>query len=275
MSAHHPVFAHLGASARRAPAVVAHRGDSSNFPENTLAAFAAGQRLGVAMQEFDVRATRDGVLACIHDATFDRTTDAPVRMGPGAMVAETTWAEAARLDAGAWRGDAHRGCRIPTLADVLQLLATGGIAMIEHKAGAAADYVAAVRQANAVPRAILQSFDWTFVAAAQRLAPEIAFALLGPTDTHPTLGDEAIAAAHSHGAGMLHWAARDVTAEGIARCHAADLLVCTYTTDDDLGLCGGAALGLDAMCTNVPARMLQLQRDGRLLRPSIGPARDP
>ena len=43
---------------------------------------ASALRLGVMMQEFDVRQTRDGMLACLHDATLDRTTDAARRLGP-------------------------------------------------------------------------------------------------------------------------------------------------------------------------------------------------
>jgi len=46
--------------------------------------------------------------------------------------------------------------------------------------------------------------------------------------------------------------------------------VCTYTTDDEVGWVGGAQLRFDAMCTNDPARMLELQREGALRRPVDG-----
>ena len=32
--------------------------------------------------------------------------------------------------------------------------------------------------------------------------------------------------------------------------------MCTYTSDDELSWFGGAAIGVDAMCTNDPQRML-------------------
>ena len=111
MTSAHPVFRGLIEQSRCGPVVVAHRGDSANFPENTLPAFAAALQLGVAMQEFDVRATRDGMLACLHDATFDRTTDAALRLGPGALIAETTWREVRTLDAGG-------GAPVPSLSEV-------------------------------------------------------------------------------------------------------------------------------------------------------------
>lgn len=253
------MFSLLREQSRCGPVAVAHRGDSANHPENTLPAFASALALGVAMQEFDIRTTRDGVLVCIHDATFDRTTDAAVRIGPGALVAQTTWNEARALDAGSWRGAAHRGARIPSLGEVLDLLGPRCIAMIEHKAGDAGAFVAELRRAGADRRAVLQSFDWPFVAAAREHDPDLALALLGPTQCCPWLDAKAIAAAQKVGAGMLHWSAGEITAEAVQRCHSAGLLVCSYTTDDELGMCGGAALGLDAMCTNLPGRLLGLR----------------
>ena len=265
------VFERLAQRSGNGPAVVAHRGDSARLPENTLPAFASALRLGVPMQEFDVRATRDGVLVCLHDATLDRTTDAPQRLGPGALVAETTWAETRQLDAGAGRDVADGPVRIPSLAEVLALLAPDCIAMIEHKAGRPESYLTELRRCGALGRSILQSFDWDFVTAARRHEPGLACALLGPNRANPRLDRQAIRAALDVGAGMLHWQAGDVTREAVVACHEAGLRLCTYTTDDDLGLCGGAALGLDAMCTNRPARMLELAAD-RWCAPRSAPA---
>lgn len=258
------VFALLREQSRSGPVVVAHRGDSEHFAENTLPAFAAACRSGAGMQEFDVRTTRDGVLVCIHDDTFDRTTDATSRLGPGALVAETTFAEARTLDAGSWRDPRQRGAKIPSLAEVLDLLLPGCIAMIEHKAGAPDAYLGELRRRGEHPHCILQSFDWDFVAAAGRAAPQLALALLGPTPQCPRLDAGAIAAAQRLGAGMLHWSDRGLRREDVVSAHEAGLLVCTYTTDDDIGLLGGAAMGIDAMCTNRPERMLQLRRAGLL-----------
>lgn len=260
------VFVRLADAGRGGPVVVAHRGDSAHFAENTLPAFASALRLGVRMQEFDVRPTRDGVLVCLHDATLDRTTDAAQRLGPGALVAETTWAEVQQLDAAGWHATAGGPTGVPTLADVLALFAPDCIAMVEHKAGDAAAYVAALRRAGAVDRSILQSFDWAFVAAAKRNAPDLAVALLGPNEVCATLSAEAIDAARRIGAGMLHWQATALTAAEVESCHAHGLLLCTYTTDDDLGFHGGSALGLDAMCTNRPGHMLRQREQIARLR---------
>lgn len=260
----HPVFDRLREAARSAPLVVAHRGASDQHPENTLAAFVAARQLGVPMQEFDVRATRDGVLVCVHDETCDRTSDAARRLGPGALVAQLCHAELADLDMGSWKSDAHAGERLPTLAEALAAIAPA-VALVEHKAGTAAAYVAALRTAGQLQGCILQSFDWSFLAAARQLAPELALAALGPGQ-HARPDEAALAAARRLGAGMLHWAADGLGHEDVERIHAAGLLVCTYTTDHEVGWYGGANLGFDAMCTNRPRRMLDLVRQGRLRR---------
>jgi len=47
--------------------VIAHRGASSDLPENTLPAFERAIALGADYVEFDVRAARDGSLVVCHD----------------------------------------------------------------------------------------------------------------------------------------------------------------------------------------------------------------
>src|SRR5689334_23672697 len=56
------------------PWVIAHRGDSSHVPENTLEAAQRAWDVGADAWELDVRLTRDGVPVVIHDATLVRTT---------------------------------------------------------------------------------------------------------------------------------------------------------------------------------------------------------
>jgi glycerophosphoryl diester phosphodiesterase len=265
MASLNPVFDAVRRLAQDGPLVVAHRGDSSRFAENTLPAFRSAKDLGVSMQEFDVRCTRDGQLVCIHDASADRTSNAAQVLGPGALVAQATLAELRRLDAGSW----HEGtgaATIPTLAEVLSVVMPDAIAMIEHKAGSAADYVGELQRLGAVHGCIVQSFDWAFVEQAKGLAPALAVAVLGPSEAVPRPDDAALAKARALGAGMVHWHCQALSGDDVARIHAAGMLVCTYTTDDEAGLRGGAAMGFDAMCTNVPTRMKALRASGCLRR---------
>ena len=95
---------------------VAHRGLLRDAPENTLPGFKAclDAHLGF---EFDVRRSSDGALVCIHDDTLDRTTDGT---GP---VAAATLDDLRALDAGGWFAPAFRGMRVPTVEEIMALIA--------------------------------------------------------------------------------------------------------------------------------------------------------
>jgi glycerophosphoryl diester phosphodiesterase len=261
-----PLLHRLRELSRPGPIVVAHRGDSRNFAENTLGAYRVAVELGAPMIEFDVRQTRDGELVCVHDATLDRTSDAARLLGPGALVAQVTMQETAGLDCGGWHGEQGRGERLPSLADALQLMLPRCIPMIEHKAGAASAYATLLRRLGVVDQVLVQSFDWQFVRALRREQAEVTLGLLGPGPAAEQLDERVLAAAAAVGASFVHWDARELGKEQVDAARAAGYWVCTYTTDDDLGLLGGAALGLDGMCTNDPAHALLLQRSGLLAR---------
>ncbi len=62
------------------PRVVAHRGDSAHFPENTLEAFRSAHKMGVDVIETDVHLSKDGFLVIWHDDTLDRNTNATGRI---------------------------------------------------------------------------------------------------------------------------------------------------------------------------------------------------
>jgi len=94
--------------------LIAHRGYSSEAPENTFAAFDLAIERGYWDIEFDVQLTSDGVPVIIHDETLERTTN-----GVG-LVAEHTYAELAKLDAGSWFAESFAGQRIPSLEDFLK-----------------------------------------------------------------------------------------------------------------------------------------------------------
>jgi glycerophosphoryl diester phosphodiesterase len=57
--------------------IVAHRGASSEAPENTLAAFAKAIEVGADMIEFDVRRASNGSLVISHDPIREPALDLP------------------------------------------------------------------------------------------------------------------------------------------------------------------------------------------------------
>lgn len=109
-------FAHQGGVV-----LLAHRGFSGRFPENTMLAFAKAAELPIDGLEMDIYATRDDVLVISHDDSLPRTTNGNGR------IQEHTLAELKELDAGyrftpddgqtfPFRG---QGITMPTLEEVL------------------------------------------------------------------------------------------------------------------------------------------------------------
>jgi glycerophosphoryl diester phosphodiesterase len=124
-------FEHMLKSPRQEVTAVAHRGLLRDCPENTLPNFAACLDLHLGF-EFDVRRTADGQLVCLHDETLDRTTDGEGPLG------KRTLAEVRKLDAGSWFGKEFAGLQVPTIGEVLSLIAaapqSAGIYTVDLKA---------------------------------------------------------------------------------------------------------------------------------------------
>lgn len=94
--------------------LVARRGNSAEFPENTLPALRSAIALGARFIEIDVHLSTDGTPMVCHDKEL-------LRSG----TAGATAAQLEQIDAGeiARLGEQFRGTRIPTLATALGLLA--------------------------------------------------------------------------------------------------------------------------------------------------------
>jgi glycerophosphoryl diester phosphodiesterase len=141
--------------------VIAHRGNSAFFPENTLESFQQGMALGADALEFDVRVTRDGTAVVIHDPTLDRTTN-----GTGAVSA-LTLEELQRLDAGyrftrdGGRTFPFRGCgiTIPTLELVLSTFPLVHMIVEIKTRDASAEVLRLLTGTGAAGRCLIGSFD--------------------------------------------------------------------------------------------------------------------
>ncbi len=57
--------------------LIAHRGDNTNYPENSYAGIESALRAGALFVEFDVQMNADKTLVIIHDTDFKRTANNP------------------------------------------------------------------------------------------------------------------------------------------------------------------------------------------------------
>lgn len=139
---------------------IAHRGAKGYAVENTLVAFQKALDMGADGIELDVLVSSDGHLVVFHDEALDRLTN-----GTG-LVSELTLTEIQSfriLEAGTQKAS---DLRIPTLAEVLDVVDGQCLLNIELKIFDAADKVAAlienyVSQTNwTYDNFIVSSFDW-------------------------------------------------------------------------------------------------------------------
>lgn len=234
------------------PLVVAHRGNSSVAPENTLAAFEAAWRAGADAIELDVQLTADGHVVVIHDATLDATTD-----GTGAL-ASTGLAAVRSADAGAWFSSSFAGQRVPTFAEVLEMLsARPGIdLLLELKGSWTAEQVRRVTEPIAAAglgdRVVAQSFSAETVAALRTAAPDLRRGLLvleaGP-DLLERCAELEVVMCNPHGLLLLQ------QPDLVDRLHAAGLQVLVWTLNEPDQWSAAAELGVDGIITDRPDRL--------------------
>jgi len=140
--------------------LIAHRGYSAMYPENTITAFRKARGKVV---EFDVRRTLDNVPVVIHDRTLDRTTT-----GTG-DVKKHTWEHIKDLHI--------KGCdeRVPSLDQVLQTFGDEYSYNIEIKSSDTADVVVDSIKKSALPygNTLVTSFKWDEIKAVRKLDDRI------------------------------------------------------------------------------------------------------
>ncbi|MFQ5703756.1 MAG: glycerophosphodiester phosphodiesterase [Gemmatimonadales bacterium] len=130
----------------RARPLVAHRGASGEYPENTILAFERGLEHGADAIEFDVRTTGDGVPVVIHDSTVDRTTD-----GSGA-VESLSYEQLCRLDLGACQ-------KIPLLEQVLMRFPEVPMIVEIKNRRAAEPALQVIERCGATERTLIGAFE--------------------------------------------------------------------------------------------------------------------
>lgn len=101
----------------------AHKGVSTENPENTMPAFRAAVEQGYDIIELDVAPTKDLRFVLLHDKLLNRTA----RLADGSplpeeiLLSEITYGEALEYDFGIWFSEKFRGTKIPLFDDVLSL----------------------------------------------------------------------------------------------------------------------------------------------------------
>ncbi|KAA9301702.1 MULTISPECIES: glycerophosphodiester phosphodiesterase [Aerococcus] len=236
--------------------ILAHRGYSSKYPENTMLAFREAYAAGADGLELDVQLSRDGQVVVCHDERIDRTSNASGR------IMDYSLAELKSFDFS--NGFASIGpsedLQIPTLEEVLQWLQGNHMVLnIELKTnqyaypGLAEKVVDLVQQYKCAPRVLISSFNHYSIQEVKALAPDLACAFLEVNSLiSPGLYCQA------HGVDYYHphfFAINDTMLENL---HDKGIKVNVWTVD---GLNLASDLmdkGINGLITNDPASLRAL-----------------
>lgn len=114
----------------------AHKGVSSDYPENTFPALIAAVEEGYGTIELDVGVTKDKRFVLLHDKTLNRTARTKVGepLDREIKIADITLAEAEEYDFGVWKDERFLGTKLPLFDDVLKFAKENGIPLkIDNK----------------------------------------------------------------------------------------------------------------------------------------------
>jgi glycerophosphoryl diester phosphodiesterase len=240
------------------PHVIAHRGDSANRPENTLASFQSALEVGAELIELDVQLTRDRHVVVMHDASVDRTTN-----GKGKL-ADLSLAELRTLSAGYPQrfGNEFQGERVPTLAEVLAFLRGRARVLIEIKSdsvnddaqdGVEARLLHEVRKAEMLDEVGLLSFDARALTRCREHEPDVPRGAI----FYRAEVEEMLATAEAVGAKMVMPEKGALSPTVVARIRAAGLRIATWVVDDPAELPALAAYDLYGYGSNRPGALLE------------------
>ena len=217
------------------PLVLAHRGEHSEFVENSIEAFGAARSHGADGVELDARRLADGGVAVHHDP----------RLADGRVIVE--------LDGGSLPDD------VPSLLAALEAC-EGLVVNIEIKnmpgepdfdpANAVSDAVAEIVTRLGYENSVLvSSFNLSTVDAFHRLVPKASTGwLLADVEDWPDRLDRLTKGGH----GAIHPPAWRMTAELVQAAHDRDIEVNVWTVDNPEEMRRLLDCGVDGLITNVP-----------------------
>lgn len=237
------------------PKIIAHRGSPREAPENTLSSFRKAKASGAAWVEFDVALTKDSRPVIFHDDGLERTSD-----GQG-LLADTDFEDVKHLDAGGWFDRSFAGEPVPTLEELLELLAELNLGFnmeLKTDPGREAELAkVAIPIAKDMwpvnhPTPLISSFARTAVAAAKELAPDwpmdVIYDRIPPEwrDDAKALGLVVIGANHKH-----------LTREQVMDIRGSGLKIASYTVNEVERAATLFQWGVDAIFTDVPGEMVK------------------
>lgn len=234
--------------------IIAHRGASARYPENTLASFEGAIALGADMVELDVQLTSNGKVVVFHDEKISRCTNGRGR------IADYSLAELKKLDAGSWFDKKFHGEKIPTLAEVLSVCKNKIAVNIEIKTEAVTDKILGgieekclkiIEQNEMLRHVVFSSFDPRALQHLKQIDHRTPTAVLFEKKSYGSKLPSQII--ESLGADAFNCSIRELNKKNwLADLKHHDIPVNVYTVNDEKNMRRLLALGVNGIFTNTP-----------------------
>ena len=259
--------------------VQGHRGARAVLPENSLPALKHALELGVDTLEFDMGVSKDGTVV-VHEQQINpiicQYKDGS-EVEHGLWVHQLTLEQIKQFDCGSKQNPRFEkqtlvpGTEIPTLAEVLEMVATSGLANAKtvafnietksdpsqlHAQPAAEDFVRAVvkvvAQYGLESRVTLQSFDSATLMAANKIAPNLSLSALFRDKP-----DDWLEAAEAVGADIISPHHSLLGRKDVEQIQEAGLAVIPWTANSRRQWTRLLKLGVDGIITDDPEALLK------------------
>ena len=238
--------------------IIAHRGFSGVYHENTMLAFRKAIEIGADGIELDVHLSKDGQVMIIHDEALKRTT------GLDGVISDYTREELEKISAGKTKNDEFGFTPIPSLEEYLAFMAEHKDKFTNIELKTAPVYypeieektLELVRKFDLEKNIIYSSFNWLSIERMQRLGTISETGLLFS-------GMKLYNQAHiikSLGINYFHPDFNDLTDEIVKSYldNKVGLNVCTVNEIEDMKVC--LSWNIDGLITNFPDRAISIAR---------------
>ncbi len=219
--------------------VIAHRGGSKLFPENTMTAFRMAQELGVDAIEIDIHATKDGKLIVLHDPDLNRVA------GIDRFVSEMSFEEVSNVEL-------NSGERIPDFEIVLREIKIPLV--IELKSPEAIEPLIKIFRENKsyIERCAVISFFHEVLDILKTQFPKLETgALLVGFPSDP------VSVAKSCNADTLSFYFEGLTKEYVEKCHSGGIKVSVWTPNSEKDIALAISSRVDAIVSDRPDLVLK------------------
>lgn len=237
---------------QRTPLIFGHSGAQAFAPANTLPAFALAAQQGAHGTELDVHRSKDGHPVILHDFTVDAATNGSGR------VADLTLAELKALDAGSKFAPEFAGVTIPTLDEVFEAVGQQLFVNVEIKSmtedtdGIEQVVAQCILRHNMQQRVFVSSFNPLALYRFRAILPDVPLGFLygkgSPEVAHTLIEGFPVEALHPE---------HDLIDQALVeQAHQAGQRVHAWTVNHPDRARQLAALGVDAIITDAPGRLL-------------------